>query len=256
MGRPFLRRLPGAVAAVTLLAELLAVVLSWGLEPAYDTLLYAGFSCVLASTGALVVTRHHRHPVGWLLLGLGVANALTGDLAQGWGLRAVAEGWPGGALAAWIALSSWLPQAPAIALILLLCPSGPLLDRRLQVVPWLTGVGAVVGQAGFSLDPDTARLIPGGRNPFATDALPTDAMFALGLGVVAAGQVAAAIDDLRELAHGLRPALLGSGLEPALRDLASRMPVPVEVVANGGSLRVDSVSGKGTRLTAELPCVS
>ena len=44
-------------------------------------------------------------------------------------------------------------------------------------------------------------------------------------------EISAAIEELRELAHGLRPALLQAGLGPALRDLASRSPVPVEVSA-------------------------
>ena len=39
-------------------------------------------------------------------------------------------------------------------------------------------------------------------------------------------EISAAIEDLRELAHGLRPALLQAGLGPALHDLASRSPVP------------------------------
>ena len=94
MGLPTPRLLPGFLLAVTVVSELAAVPLSWGLEPAYDTLLYAVFSCALAGTGALILTRHPRHAIGWLLSGLGVANALTGDLAQGWGLRAAVEGWP------------------------------------------------------------------------------------------------------------------------------------------------------------------
>ena len=145
----------------------------------------------------------------------------------------------------------------------------------------------------------------------------------------AVAEVTAAIDELRELAQGLRPALLDAGLGPALRDLASRAPIPVElattgdryppeieaaayfvacegltnavkharaerillqvarrdaalvvsvaddgvggatvgagsgltglsdrVAARGGHLRVDSVLGRGTKLIAELPCVS
>jgi signal transduction histidine kinase len=36
-----------------------------------------------------------------------------------------------------------------------------------------------------------------------------------------------------ELARGLRPAPLDTGLGPALRDLALRAPLSVEVVANG-----------------------
>ena len=38
-----------------------------------------------------------------------------------------------------------------------------------------------------------------------------------------------AIDELRELAHGLPPAQLDAGLDPALRELAGRAPLPVEV---------------------------
>jgi len=142
-------------------------------------------------------------------------------------------------------------------------------------------------------------------------------------------EITSAIEELRELAHGLRPTLLQAGLGPALRELASRAPVPVEVsatadryppdieaaayfvacegltnavkharaeqvilqvvrqdsslvvsiaddgvgaaaagqgsgltglsdrvAARGGSLRIVSVRGRGTTLSAELPCVS
>lgn len=71
---------------VTVLTEVAAAALSWGLEPVYDTLLYVVFSAGLAGTGALILTRHPRHAIGWLLCGNGLVNALTADLAQGWGL--------------------------------------------------------------------------------------------------------------------------------------------------------------------------
>ena len=45
----------------------------------------------------------------------------------------------------------------------------------------------------------------------------------------AVGEIAMAIDELRELAHGLRPSTLDAGLGPALRELAQRAPVPVAV---------------------------
>jgi signal transduction histidine kinase len=142
-------------------------------------------------------------------------------------------------------------------------------------------------------------------------------------------ELAAAIEELRELARGLPPAQLDAGLAPALNELAGRAPLPVEVrataarlppgveaaayfiacegltnavkharaskvvlsaarengrlvvsvaddgiggaaqgdgsglsglsdrvAAQGGSLAIDSEPGKGTRLTAELPCGS
>jgi signal transduction histidine kinase len=44
-------------------------------------------------------------------------------------------------------------------------------------------------------------------------------------------EVGRAIEELRDLARGLRPSLLDDGLAPALKDLAMRAPVPVSVVA-------------------------
>ena len=50
----------------------------------------------------------------------------------------------------------------------------------------------------------------------------------------AVDEITHSIEDLRELARGLRPAQLDAGLTPALRDLARRAPLPVEVHASTG----------------------
>ena len=47
----------------------------------------------------------------------------------------------------------------------------------------------------------------------------------------AVSELAIAIDELRELAHGLPPTQLDTGLDPALRELAVRAPLPVQVHA-------------------------
>ena len=49
----------------------------------------------------------------------------------------------------------------------------------------------------------------------------------------ALAEVAVAIEELRELAHGLPPSQLDGGLAPAFQELARRMPVPVEVKMPG-----------------------
>jgi signal transduction histidine kinase len=192
-----LQPIPASVFGATVLAEVAAVALSMGLEPAWDTWLYAVFSCGLAGTGALILSRYPRHAIGWLLIGLGLANALTADLAQGWGLRAAAEDWPGGSLAEWIATSSWLPQAPAWVLILLLFPTGHLPDRRWLIALWVSIAGAAVGQSGWSLDPDAGQGFVEGRNPYAVDGWPTDELFAVGLALVAAAMMAALVAAIR-----------------------------------------------------------
>ena len=62
MGLPRLRPLPSILLAVTVLAELGAVGLSWGLEPAWDTLLWALSALLTVGTGALILSRHPATP--------------------------------------------------------------------------------------------------------------------------------------------------------------------------------------------------
>jgi signal transduction histidine kinase len=52
----------------------------------------------------------------------------------------------------------------------------------------------------------------------------------------AVSELAVAVKELRELARGLPPAQLDAGLAPALRELAGRAPVPVEVRATSARL--------------------
>lgn len=73
---------------MTLAMEVVAVALSWGLEPAYDTVLYAVYAVTLAGAGALIVSRHPGHRIGWLFCATALYAGLVGDVAQGWGLRA------------------------------------------------------------------------------------------------------------------------------------------------------------------------
>lgn len=63
-------------------------------------------------------------------------------------------------------------------------------------------------------------------------------------------ELAGAIDDLRALAHGVRPARLDDGLEPALRELAGRSPLPVRVEGAAGPLP-DSVVATAYYVAAE-----
>jgi signal transduction histidine kinase len=46
------------------------------------------------------------------------------------------------------------------------------------------------------------------------------------------GALGEAIEELRELARGVRPSALDDGLAPALRELASRAVIPTEVEAS------------------------
>jgi signal transduction histidine kinase len=110
---------------------------------------------VVTTVGALVSSRRPRNPIGWGLVGAGIAFALSG-VAEGYGVNALFTnpgGLPGGDVAAW--LTSWLFIAPLFgtpALLFLLFPDGRLLGRRWRPVIWLTAAttGAASVNAAFS----------------------------------------------------------------------------------------------------------
>jgi len=78
-------------------------------------------------------------------------------------------------------------------LTLLLFPDGRLSDRRWQAAAWVSVLGVLLAEPGWTLDPDTGSVFVHGRNPFAVTWLPTDLMFGVGFAVLAASTVAALI---------------------------------------------------------------
>ncbi|MFI5626343.1 sensor histidine kinase [Nocardioides sp. NPDC051685] len=164
--RPVSSAALAVITAVVITAvEIVAVVLSWGREPAWDTLVYGANTLVLASVGALVAARQPRNPIGWLILGAAVVSACFADLAQGWALR----GWPGADLAETFANTSVTPQAAATVVCFLLFPSGTLMSPRWRVVGAAGVIGAVLAVPTFVLAPEAGSYFVDGVNPYAAD---------------------------------------------------------------------------------------
>ena len=153
MKRLHLRGWPASLLAATLVVEVVAVALSWGLEPVYDTVLYAIYAVTLAGAGALIVSRRPGHLIGWLFCATALVTGLTADLAQGWGLRAAEQGWAAGAFAEWIALLSWIAVGPLVVLTFLLFPDGHLTHRGWQAVAWANAAGVAVAVPAWAMDP-------------------------------------------------------------------------------------------------------
>lgn len=187
----YVRPLPAFVFGATVTAEAAAVALSWRLEPAWDTLMYAGYAVTMVGAGALVASRHPDNPIGWLFCWFGLLNAVAADLAQGWGLRAAAEGWRGGPFGEWVTWSSWLPSGYGWVLVFLLFPDGRLPGPRWRLVPWIGGVGLVLGLVGWALSPELGRDFIDGENPFAVEALPTGLLTTVGITLLLSALVAA-----------------------------------------------------------------
>ncbi|MGW6201330.1 histidine kinase [Kribbella sp. NPDC055110] len=175
------RPLAAGMFGVGVIAEVAAIVLSWRLEPVYDTVLYGLFNLATIGAGAVIARRRPENAIGWLFCGFGLLNTLASDLAQGWGLRAAAEGWPGGPVGEGISAASWLSSGYGWTLTFLLFPTGRLLGRRWRVLPWIGAVGLVISTAAWSLSPDRGRDFVSGHNPWAVAGLPTG--FLLGLGM-------------------------------------------------------------------------
>ena len=122
----------------------------------------------LAGTGALIVSRHPGHRIGWLFIASALFVAVSADLAQGWGLRAAEQGWPGGPFGEWVALLSWAPSGIAIVLTFLLFPDGHLTRPGWQALAWLYILGAkplvevIIEHTGGGEMPNWALLLTSG----------------------------------------------------------------------------------------------
>ena len=107
------------------------------------------------TVGALLASRRPRHPVGWLLLGLGLPVALSG-VATGYanyGLMARPGSLPGADLAAVYNGVSILGALTCLQFVLLLTPTGSLPSPRWRWWAWFVGGAAVVALV-------TAMLLP------------------------------------------------------------------------------------------------
>ena len=184
---------PICLFGVVVAAEIAAVSLALGVQRTDVTVLYAVYSTALVGAGALILRRHPRHPIGWLFCGFAILNAVTADLAQGYALRAAHEGWPGGSAAEAVNTMSWLPSGFGWILTFLLFPDGRLLGRRWSIVAWIAAAGMALALPGWALSPDRAPDYASGRNPLAVDALPTDALLAVGMVLFLGAMVASAV---------------------------------------------------------------
>lgn len=192
------RGLPALLFVVTLAVEVVAVPLSWHLEPGYDTVLYAIYAVTLAGAGALIVSRYPGHRIGWLFIGSALFAA-SADLAQGWGLRAADQGWRAGPFAEWFALWSWIPSGTALVLTFLLFPDGHLTRRGWAAVAWTNVAGVALVVPGWALSPDIGDLFVGNRNPYAVDGAPTAVLLGVGMPLFLGSVVAAIVPLVQRL---------------------------------------------------------
>lgn len=182
VGWPTVALLVGTVAALVAM-----VILSWGRESTYDTIAYGVQALALAVAGVLVVRRQRGHPIGLILVAMGVSATVT-EVVEGWAKHPT---YPGIDVMQTIANCGWLAGAGGYALIALLFPTGTAPSRRwaglvpVVFVGWvLAGVGTVLGTAGEA-------EFAGGSNPYAHATDFADAMWSVGTTMLTVALVAA-----------------------------------------------------------------
>jgi hypothetical protein len=165
------------------MAETGSVVFGWGMRPAYASVLFGCYDLTIVVIGGLIGLRHPRSPIGWILVGFGVQNAI-GDLAQTYGMRTSTEGWSGGPLAEWIGFGSWSPGALMWVLALLFIPTGRLPGPRWRLVAWAGCFGDLLYITGWLLDPANGVNFVSGHNPYAVPGPPYGVFDAAGGGLL------------------------------------------------------------------------
>ncbi len=106
----------------------------------------AGIALVYVGAGGLLVARLPRNPVGWLMIGIGLGQAVSA-FVTGYASLALDRGGPNlplGEIAWWLSTSAYIPSVGLlITLLLLLFPDGKPPSPRWRVV----GRAAVIGIA-------------------------------------------------------------------------------------------------------------
>lgn len=230
-----------ACLVLAVVAQVAAVALSWGLRSSYDAVMFSVYNVTLTAVGAILASRLPRNPVGWILCLFGLQGAVTSELATGWGVRAVEEGWAGGEVAQWVGLVSWAPGALMWVLALLYTPTGRLPDRRWRVVVWAGVAGTAVYVVGWSFSPSSVNGLTGERNPFAVDWLPAQQLTVAGAALLclsAAGALLSLVVRFRHADRVVRQQLKWVGLAAAL--LVLFLPVSIAMWSRSSIIQVIS----------------
>ena len=125
---------------------------------------------VFSAVGVFLATRRPANPIGWLLVAVGLLNALQ-LLCGEYAVAAFALGperLPYGPTAEW--LSALLQYTPCLLLffLILLFPTGRLLSSRWRIVAWVGACVSVIGgDRETSVPLEASSLFD---NPFGVDA--------------------------------------------------------------------------------------
>ena len=181
------------IVLATVACEVVALVLTF--ESRVVTGAYAVYAVTQVLAGALILWRHPRHVIGWLLALFALVNALFADAALAYGHRAATTGWPFGHYAELSGLITWIFANAGLVGLFLLFPDGRLPAPRWRVVVAVWVVGAALAVPGWALNPRLGSGFAGGVNPFALPGVPADLLFGVGA-ILVSGSLVLSVTSL------------------------------------------------------------
>jgi hypothetical protein len=161
-----------AIALVaTGVAMLLAVHYRFPGVPAYDYWRETTFlPAVYASLGLVIATRRPWHPIGWLLMGIGLVGSMQLVAGQ-YSAFAGAANLPGRAHGLWVSSLVQGASVGLLVLLLLLFPTGRPPSPRWRPVAWSLVAGICLALVTQTLRTKTLPDFPEVPNPFGVPAL-------------------------------------------------------------------------------------
>ena len=152
-----------------------------------------------AATGALIVSRYARHPIGWLLIATGFVGSIS-LVGEAWAIWILHADGPGseyfGHAVGWFAALIGAPLALAfLSFIFLTAPDGRLLSRRWRWVGVLNVAGVTIYSVGVLTIPP-GKVVVDEDQEFGTL---TSTLTTIGILLLAAGLVASTVSLVRRL---------------------------------------------------------
>ena len=165
----------GAWCAWAAAVVLTGVAVALGWQPAVgDWWLNLPLATAYPLAGAIILTSRPGHPIGRLMIGVGLAAGLAIATHQ-YATRAIVldpGSLPFATAAAWIGSWMWaLAAMPAMTILPLLFPDGRLLSRRWRPILAAAVVAVAAAVVGFGFAPGRLTDFPSVHNPMSVDAL-------------------------------------------------------------------------------------
>ncbi len=166
-----LRRLRWWAAALVVVGSVSTIVLETAAGRA-DEAFFSAFLLTFPAVGFFVLSRRPDARLGWLMVSMGVGQALFGP-PTAYGAYAVQHDLPLGPLALALGGPGWVPFIGISGYLLLLFPDGRLPSRRWRWLSWACGIGLILVMVAIWFNPgDFADSgFPEIDNPIGIDAL-------------------------------------------------------------------------------------